>query len=135
MEKEISEKAKRFLEVINKSGFKISAINKIESSITSQKVAHIKSGRNKPSDELINALLRVFPDVDDVWLKTGIHTNTINEPQNNYPEDSNALTKQDIKDIAELVVDNWDAIIKQEEIFEYKFKHEAVEWYRRIKKG
>lgn len=35
-------------------------------------VSHVLSGRNKPSIDFLEKILRVFPDTDTTWLITGI---------------------------------------------------------------
>lgn len=39
--------------------------------ITSSKLTHIKSGRNRPSLEIIDALVKKFPRISKVWILTG----------------------------------------------------------------
>ena len=46
-------------------------IEKDDTGIKQSQISHLKSGRNKASDELINSLLDYFPDINRVWLLTG----------------------------------------------------------------
>lgn len=67
----IPEENERFMEVLSYfkySGYKFS---KEAEGVSEAKIAHIRNGRNKPSLELINALLKKFPEVNKSWLLTG----------------------------------------------------------------
>lgn len=69
--KEISDLSKRFLEVLevkNYSGYKLA---KEVPEITESKITFIRTGRNNPSKEILDALLAKFPDLSMVWLLTG----------------------------------------------------------------
>lgn len=60
----------RFMEVLkhyNYSGYKISQ----ETNISQSQITHIKSYRNKVSDDVMNELLKKFPEISKDWLLTG----------------------------------------------------------------
>jgi len=67
----ISEISLRFLEVISDKGYTNYKLSKEVDVFTEAKLSHIKTGRNQPSDELINALLNKFPDIRKSWLLAG----------------------------------------------------------------
>jgi hypothetical protein len=95
----------RFLTVIKNNGFSGYRLSKEVQAITQSKLTHIRSGRNKPSSEMLNALLGKFPNINYDWLLTGkgemlkkLHEigspsisyikkedhNTVNDSQENY---------------------------------------------------
>ncbi len=45
-------------------------------------ISHILSGRNKPSLDIIQRILRVFPDLDRDWLLFDTESATITSPEN-----------------------------------------------------
>jgi putative phage repressor len=60
----------RFLDVLkyyNYSGYKISQ----ETNISQSQITHIKSYRNKVSDDVMEELLKKFPEINKDWLLTG----------------------------------------------------------------
>ena len=60
----------RFLDVLNYynySGYKLSQ----ETNISQSQITHIKSYRNKVSDEVMEELLKKFPEISKDWLLTG----------------------------------------------------------------
>lgn len=60
----------RFLDVLkyyNYSGYKLSQ----ETNISQSQITHIKSYRNKVSDDVMEEILIKFPQVNKVWLLTG----------------------------------------------------------------
>lgn len=60
----------RFMEVLkhyNYSGYKISQ----ETNISQSQITHIKSYRNKVSDDVMEELLKKFPEISKDWLLTG----------------------------------------------------------------
>lgn len=71
IKKDIPEINKRFLEVILKKGYSGYKLSKEVKEISESKLTHIRSGRNEPSKDLINALLNKFPDVSYDWLVNG----------------------------------------------------------------
>lgn len=71
VEKHISDLSQRFLDVLQYKRYSAYKLEREVEEITASKVGHIKSGRNQPSDEVLNALLKKFPDIDKVWLLTG----------------------------------------------------------------
>ena len=60
----------RFLDILkyyNYSGYKLSQ----ETNISQSQITHIKSYRNKVSDDVMEEILIKFPQVNKVWLLTG----------------------------------------------------------------
>ncbi|QGN24652.1 hypothetical protein GJV56_19045 [Elizabethkingia anophelis] len=69
--KELSGISKRFLEVLDFKNTTAYKLNKAETGITPSKISHIRSGRNQPSSDMIDALLNYFGDINPIWLFTG----------------------------------------------------------------
>ena len=86
---DIPEINKRFLKVLKHydySGYKFS---KEFSNVSESKITHIRSGRNEPSKDLINTLLKKFNKVNTNWLLTGegnmiIEDEIVSEPKIAY---------------------------------------------------
>lgn len=70
-EKVIPEINKRFLAVLSAKNYTAYKIAQEVKEISQAKMTHIKSGRNKVSNEMISALISKFPDVNEKWLLTG----------------------------------------------------------------
>ena len=81
----------RFLKVLDFydcTAYKLSKLTNISQS----QITHLRSYRNKVSDDLVSELLRVFPDVNKVWLLTGegemtkqpIHNDVESVPEDKY---------------------------------------------------
>lgn len=68
---EIPDINKRVLHLLNEKGVTGYRLEKDDTGIKQSQISHLKSGRNKASDELINSLLDYFPDINRVWLLTG----------------------------------------------------------------
>lgn len=68
---QIPEINKRFLEIINENKLTGYALGKAQTGITSSKITHIKKGRNKPTDEMLESLLKIVPALNRVYLYTG----------------------------------------------------------------
>lgn len=62
----------RFLAVLEYFGYSGYRMEKEETGIKQVQVSHIKSGRNKPSHDVIEKLLIKFPNVNYQWLTNGI---------------------------------------------------------------
>lgn len=76
----------RFLEVLkyyNYSGYKISQ----ETNISQSQITHIKSYRNKVSDDVMEELLKKFPEINKDWLLTGNGSMLIPQIEEVVPED------------------------------------------------
>ena len=76
----------RFMEVLkhyNYSGYKISQ----ETNISQSQITHIKSYRNKVSDDVMNELLKKFPEISKDWLLTGNGSMLIPQIEEVVPED------------------------------------------------
>jgi len=63
-------------------------------------ISHVLSGRNKPSLEFIQKILKTYPDIDINWLLTGkgnIFSSSINnENKIDFPEESATVHPEDI---------------------------------------
>lgn len=68
---EISPTSKRILEVLEEKGITGYRLEKDNSGIKQTQISHLKSGRNEPSEKLIKDFLKYFPDISEVWIKTG----------------------------------------------------------------
>lgn len=76
----------RFLEVLkyyNYSGYKISQ----ETNISQSQITHIKSYRNKVSDDVMEELLKKFPEINKDWLLTGNGSMLIPQIEEVVPEE------------------------------------------------
>lgn len=71
----------RFLQVIDHYGYTAYRLSK-ESDISQSQIAHIKNHRNKVSDNVIDELLKVFPEVNRDWLLIG-KGNMLNSQEDN----------------------------------------------------
>lgn len=79
--KDLPDKSVRFLEIIKDLGLTAYKIDKNPNiKITNSGIANIKSGRNKPSDEVLESFLNEYKQVNRVWLFTGVG-NKFNIPQ------------------------------------------------------
>ena len=61
----------RFLEAIEELGISAYKLAKEVPEISNSIMSHIKSGRNKPSDDVLNAFLKHFPQYNRSWLLAG----------------------------------------------------------------
>ena len=63
-------------------------------------ISHVLSGRNKPSLEFIQKILKAYPDIDINWLLSGkgnIFSGSINnENKIDFPEESATVHPEDI---------------------------------------
>jgi len=63
-------------------------------------ISHVLSGRNKPSLEFIQKILKAYPDIDTNWLLSGkgnIFSGSINnENKIDFPEESATVHPEDI---------------------------------------
>ena len=76
----------RFLEVLkyyNYSGYKISQ----ETNISQSQITHIKSYRNKVSDDVMEELLKKFPEISKDWLLTGNGSMLVPQIEEVVPEE------------------------------------------------
>ena len=76
----------RFLEVLkhyNYSGYKLSQ----ETNISQSQITHIKGYRNKVSDDVMEELLKKFPEISKDWLLTGKGSMIIPEIEEVVPEE------------------------------------------------
>lgn len=76
----------RFLDVLkyyNYSGYKLSQ----ETNISQSQITHIKSYRNKVSDDVMEELLKKFPEISKDWLLTGKGSMIIPEIEEVVPEE------------------------------------------------
>ena len=76
----------RFLDVLkyyNYSGYKISQ----ETNISQSQITHIKSYRNKVSDDVMEELLKKFPEINKDWLLTGNGSMLIPQIEEVVPEE------------------------------------------------
>lgn len=62
---------KRVLCLLESKGVSGYRLEKDNTGIKQTQISHLKSGRNKASEDLINSLLEYFTDVNRVWLLTG----------------------------------------------------------------
>lgn len=68
---EIPDINKRFLSIINENNLTGYALEKSNSGITSSKLTHIRKGRNKPTEDMIEALVKIIPNLNRVYILTG----------------------------------------------------------------
>lgn len=68
---ELTDLSKRVIYILDQKKITGYKLEKEKTGITQTQISHIKSGRNKPSQELINNLLKYLPDVNRIWLLTG----------------------------------------------------------------
>lgn len=76
----------RFLEVLkhyNYSGYKLSQ----ETNISQSQITHIKGYRNKVSDDVMEELLKKFPEISKDWLLTGNGSMLVPQIEEVVPED------------------------------------------------
>lgn len=76
----------RFMEVLkhyNYSGYKISQ----ETNISQSQITHIKSYRNKVSDDVMDELLKKFPEISKDWLLTGNGSMLVPQIEEVVPEE------------------------------------------------
>ena len=76
----------RFLEVLkhyNYSGYKLSQ----ETNISQSQITHIKGYRNKVSDDVMEELLKKFPEISKDWLLTGNGSMLIPQIEEVVPEE------------------------------------------------
>ena len=76
----------RFLEVLkhyNYSGYKLSQ----ETNISQSQITHIKGYRNKVSDDVMEELLKKFPEINKDWLLTGNGSMLVPQIEETVPEE------------------------------------------------
>ena len=76
----------RFMEVLkhyNYSGYKISQ----ETNISQSQITHIKSYRNKVSDDVMDELIKKFPEISKDWLLTGNGSMLVPQIEEVVPEE------------------------------------------------
>lgn len=76
----------RFLEVLkhyNYSGYKLSQ----ETNISQSQITHIKGYRNKVSDDVMEELLKKFPEISKDWLLTGNGSMLVPQIEEVVPEE------------------------------------------------
>lgn len=63
-------------------------------------ISHVLSGRNKPSLEFIQKILKKYPDIDNSWLLSGkgniLAKSEINENMIDFPDDTATVHSEDI---------------------------------------
>lgn len=63
-------------------------------------VSHVLSGRNKPSLEFIQKILKTYPEIDTNWLLSGegniLTNNTKSENMIDFPKDTATVRSEDI---------------------------------------
>jgi len=62
----------RFLQILEENNLTGYRLKKDKTAITPSKLTHIKNGRNKVTDDLIEDLLKYIPNLSKVWLLTGV---------------------------------------------------------------
>lgn len=62
---------KRILKLLEDRNISAYRLQKDNTGIKQSQISHLRSGRNKASDELIENLLKYLPDVEEYWLRTG----------------------------------------------------------------
>lgn len=70
--KQLPELSVRFLQTLDENNLTGYRLKKDKTVITPSKLTHIKNGRNKVTDDLIEALLNYIPNLSKVWLLTGV---------------------------------------------------------------
>ena len=74
---DITEFNSRLEKIINYYGLSASAFSE-KISVQRSSISHIISGRNKPSLDFINKVLKAFPEIDLFWLLSGRGKFTVN---------------------------------------------------------
>ena len=85
----------RFLDVLkyyNYSGYKISQ----ETNISQSQITHIKSYRNKVSDDVMEELLKKFPEINKDWLLTGNGSMLIPQIEEVVPDEEEEEEEDDL---------------------------------------
>jgi putative phage repressor len=62
---------KRFIEVMKYKGYSGYKLAQEIEGLSEAKIAHIRSGRNKVSSEILKLITNKFPDINPIWLLTG----------------------------------------------------------------
>ncbi|WP_223559565.1 hypothetical protein [Chryseobacterium lathyri] len=70
--KQLPDLSLRFLQILEENNLTGYRLKKDKTAITPSKLTHIKNGRNKVTDDLIDALLNYIPNLSKVWLLTGV---------------------------------------------------------------
>ena len=68
---DIPENNRRFMEVMKYKGYSGYKLAQEIEGLSESKIAHIRSGRNKVSSEILKLVTDKFPDINPVWLLTG----------------------------------------------------------------
>lgn len=93
-------------------------------------ISHILSGRNKPSFDFIEKMLRAYPDLNAQWLITGKGNSSINQPSlfssENRVENYNNLTSRE-SNIQNLAGNNTDLSKSGEENMIFDRIEEKIE--------
>lgn len=99
-------------------------------------ISHILSGRNKPSFDFIEKMLKAYPDIDAQWLITGKGNMLSNQPslfnqsnQNNEKSSSSRELNIQNSPMKEHLISNSDEVIeeKEENMDLHKKKNREIE--------
>lgn len=85
----------RLKQILDYYGLSASAFAEIVS-IQRSSISHILSGRNKPSLEFITKILNAFPDIELLWLLSGV---------GEFPKSTAPLQKVESKQLASSPID------------------------------
>lgn len=115
----MKERLKEFLEKRNLNARQFAEIIGVQPS----SISHILTGRNKPGVELLEKMLRSFPELDIHYIITGIRSTIVKKIAEDMPSEvSNAVLKEEVakkiesgaeKKIERIVIFNNDGSFKE----------------------
>lgn len=86
---------KRFIQVMESKGYSGYKLAKEVEGFSESKITHIRTGRNKVSSDMIELLVRKFPDTNMSWLLTGkgnmLNTSGPEVEEDHFEEEENFL--------------------------------------------
>lgn len=117
----LSELAQRFLSIIEEKNITPYELGKKEG-LSSQIFYNIKAGKSNPSLKTINALLKIFPDINPEWLQYGKGSMFLDTQFIIHENKSNILESYTLEEIVSFVIENEKEILKSSPLFKEYIK-------------
>ena len=127
MKKNIDNISKRFLKAIELTGDTGYKVSKKIKSISNSKLTHIRSGRNRPTLDMIEDFCEEYSNISLVWIVTG-HSSPYSK-DNVYEDNEN-----DLKELAQQTINQHEKLLH---IVDYRkwFDNEVMEVAKKLIQG
>lgn len=119
-EKTISDLANRFLSILKVKEITAYKLSKEVPELSQQKISNIKTGFNEPSRDVINAILKKYPDISSDWLISGngpMFSNIDTASFKVHKDKPNILDTYSIDDVVSFMIENENLIKKNSPLY------------------